>query len=85
VKIERFKAGLANDETTLWGEDTSGSSRYYYDQEVGGRLVAVAISSDGFVNFTDYYCLAHVWYQQSDTFWISEEGLLEITEELENA
>jgi hypothetical protein len=76
--IERFNAGIALDGTILWGEYPSDDTRCYYDHWQEGNLVAVAISQDGFDNFTNYFCLDHVWHQQSDTSWVSEEELLKL-------
>jgi len=76
--MERQHVGTAINGKALWGGYESDTVRSYYDAMTGGNLVAVAISQDGFDNFTNYFCLDWVWHQQNDTSWVSEDELLRL-------
>jgi hypothetical protein len=81
--MERQHIGTTKDGLSLWGGYDSNHLRSYYDQKTGGSLVALAASSDGFNNFTNYHCLPGIWDQGSDTCWASKSDLDRIREEVD--
>jgi hypothetical protein len=53
-----------------------GNVRVYKNEE--DNVVAIATSKDDFNHFTNYFCLPHVWDQNANTSWVSEQELQQL-------
>jgi hypothetical protein len=83
--MARQHAGTGNNGTPLWCTYDQENLRLYYDQAVGGNLVAIAISQDNFEDSNSYFCLLGIWDKDADTCWMSRQELIEIAEKQEPA
>lgn len=76
--MERKHVGTASNGTLLWSKYEQEGVRTYYDQQIGGNLVAIAISQDASDDFMACFCLPEIWDQGPGTSWASEDQLLRL-------